>query len=68
MRGVRRTGTPACTRTDTVIAAVAEACGFADQSHLTLTMRRHLGLTPGALRTDRAEAATSGDDGLPFDA
>ncbi|MER6458117.1 AraC family transcriptional regulator [Streptomyces sp900105245] len=53
---------------DTVSAAVAETCGFAGQSHLTRTMRRHLGLTPGALRPDRAEAATSGDDGLPFDA
>jgi AraC family transcriptional regulator len=39
--------------TDTAIADIADACGFADQSHLTRTMRRHLGLTPSALRTDR---------------
>ncbi|MBB1256083.1 AraC family transcriptional regulator [Streptomyces alkaliterrae] len=37
--------------TDDPIARIADACGFADQSHLTRTMRRHLGLTPRALRT-----------------
>nr|WP_229914696.1 AraC family transcriptional regulator [Streptomyces chartreusis] len=41
---------------------MADACGFADQSHLTRTMRRHLGLTPSALRTDRTQAATTGND------
>nr|WP_241265988.1 AraC family transcriptional regulator [Streptomyces boncukensis] len=39
--------------TDTAIARIADACGFADQSHLTRTMRRHLGVTPSALRTGR---------------
>ncbi|WP_254711714.1 helix-turn-helix domain-containing protein [Streptomyces sp. TRM64462] len=35
---------------DAPIAHIADACGFADQSHLTRTMRRHLGVTPSALR------------------
>ncbi|MFF8359944.1 helix-turn-helix domain-containing protein [Streptomyces chartreusis] len=48
--------------TDTAIADIAGTCGFADQSHLTRTMRRHLGLTPSALRTDRTQAATTGND------
>lgn len=39
--------------TNATIAHIADACGFADQSHLTRTMRRHLGLTPSALRTGR---------------
>ncbi|CAM5336730.1 helix-turn-helix transcriptional regulator [Streptomyces chartreusis] len=43
----------------TAVADIADACGFADQSHLTRTMRRHLGLTPSALRTDRTRAATT---------
>ncbi|WP_234330520.1 helix-turn-helix domain-containing protein [Streptomyces acidiscabies] len=32
------------------IADIALACGFTDQSHLTRTMRRQLGVTPHALR------------------
>ncbi|WP_344101716.1 AraC family transcriptional regulator [Nocardiopsis rhodophaea] len=36
------------------IAHIAEATGFADQSHLTRTMRRHLGITPSALRAARS--------------
>ena len=32
------------------LAAVALACGFSSQSHLTAVMRREDGLTPGALR------------------
>jgi AraC family transcriptional regulator len=32
------------------LACVARACGFADQSHLTQTFKRHLGLTPHAYR------------------
>ncbi len=33
------------------VAAVAHSCGFADQSHLTRTVRRLTGVTPGALHT-----------------
>ncbi|WP_198659288.1 helix-turn-helix domain-containing protein [Nocardiopsis sp. FIRDI 009] len=40
--------------TDTPIARIAQDCGFADQSHLTRTMRRHLGVTPRALRAASA--------------
>ncbi|MEV7024814.1 AraC family transcriptional regulator [Kitasatospora sp. NPDC093558] len=39
--------------TDTPIAAIAQLCGFADQSHLTRTMRLHTGITPSALRASR---------------
>lgn len=39
--------------TDTGIAEIADTCGFADQSHLTRTMRRQLGVTPSALRGGR---------------
>ncbi|MGJ5893500.1 helix-turn-helix domain-containing protein [Streptomyces niveiscabiei] len=35
------------------IAEIALACGFTDQSHLTRTMRRQLGVTPRALRAER---------------
>ena len=38
------------TRTGLPIAEVAVACGFADQSHLTRQVVRHLGRTPSALR------------------
>ncbi|MCW9707719.1 helix-turn-helix domain-containing protein [Fodinibius salsisoli] len=36
--------------TDHSISAVALNTGFADQSHLTRTMRKHTGLTPGEIR------------------
>jgi len=36
------------------IAAIALACGFASQSHMTDLMRRRLGVTPGVLRRDKA--------------
>lgn len=36
--------------TDRPIADIAVAAGFADQSHLTRTMRRHSGTTPRTLR------------------
>lgn len=39
--------------TDDSIADIALACGFADQSHLTRSLRRALGLTPRALRVER---------------
>jgi AraC family transcriptional regulator len=32
------------------IAAIAEACGFSSQSHLTLLVRRRLGVTPSLVR------------------
>ena len=32
------------------VKAVASACGFADQAHLTRAMQQRLGVTPGALR------------------
>jgi AraC-like DNA-binding protein len=37
-------------------AEVADACGFADQSHLTRTFRRATGDTPGAWRRERTIA------------
>lgn len=36
--------------TETPLAQVALACGFADQSHLNLVFQRHLGCTPRAYR------------------
>ncbi|MBB6173364.1 AraC family transcriptional regulator [Nocardiopsis mwathae] len=39
--------------TDAPIAHIADATGFADQSHLTRMMRRRLGVTPSALRAAR---------------
>ncbi len=39
--------------TDTPIAEIAQLCGFADQSHLTRTMRLRTGLTPAGLRAGR---------------
>ncbi|MGB3542547.1 helix-turn-helix transcriptional regulator [Rubrivirga sp.] len=38
------------TETEDTIATVAYQTGFSDQSHLTRTMRRRLGITPGELR------------------
>jgi AraC family transcriptional regulator len=35
------------------VAEVAHSCGFADQSHLTRTVRRLTGVTPGALHASR---------------
>lgn len=32
------------------VKAIASACGFADQAHLTRVMQQKLGVTPGALR------------------
>lgn len=45
--------------TDMQIAQVALETGFADQSHLTKALRRHLGHTPNRLRRDRTEPATT---------
>ena len=41
-------------RTNQPLAAVAQAAGFADQSHLTSIFRRETGLTPGRFRTASA--------------
>ena len=40
------------TATDTPLAEVALAVGFADQSHFTRTFRRHTGRTPSRYRRD----------------
>lgn len=37
------------------LAAIAEAAGFADQSHFTRVFRRRMGLTPGAYRAQLLE-------------
>jgi len=34
------------------LSEIAVQCGFADQSHLTKTVRRVLGVTPGNLRAN----------------
>ena len=38
---------------DVPLAHIALECGFANQSHLSLVFKRHLGLTPRAYRQDR---------------
>ena len=43
------------TRTTLPIAEVATRTGFADQSHLTRVLGRHLGRTPGAVRAARRD-------------
>ena len=42
------------------LARLAADLGFADQAHLTRTMREHTGYTPGALRQTASAAARSG--------
>ena len=37
-------------QTDLPLAEITYACGFASQSHMTDTFKRHLGITPGRLR------------------
>jgi AraC family transcriptional regulator len=50
------------------LANVAVEAGFADQSHLTLVFRRHLGLTPRAFRQEgRGEHGDGGGGGDPDD-
>ena len=39
--------------TDTPLAAVAEACGFADQSHMNRVFAKRVGATPGEVRRRR---------------
>ena len=39
------------------LVEVANACGFANQQHLTNTMRRHLGVTPNRYRTQRGSGS-----------
>ncbi|MFM2044354.1 MAG: hypothetical protein RLY86_2930 [Pseudomonadota bacterium] len=43
---------------DDGLAEIAVACGFASQSHMTTTMRRLQGVTPGRLRQMHGRAAT----------
>jgi AraC family transcriptional regulator len=40
-------------RSETALAAIALAAGFADQSHFTRSFRRYTGFTPGAYRRGR---------------
>jgi len=40
-------------RSETALAAIALAAGFADQSHFTRVFRRYTGFTPGAYRRGR---------------
>ena len=47
------------------IAAIAAACGFSSQSHMTDLMRRRLGVTPSALR--RGSSASGGTAIHPFE-
>ena len=50
--------------TDLPLVEVALATGFCDQSHLTRTLRRQLGVTPGELRRrSRFAAASPVEDG-----
>jgi len=51
------------------LASVAAATGFADQAHLTRTLRQALGTTPGALRSAAATsiASTEPPGRLPAD-
>ncbi len=46
------------------LARVAADLGFADQAHLTRTVRAHTGHTPGALRRKLAPGAVAGRDPL----
>jgi AraC family transcriptional regulator len=47
-------------RSDTPLATVAAQLGFADQAHLTRTIREHFGTTPGRLRRDRHRCGAIG--------
>ena len=42
------------------ISAIAVACGFSSQSHMTELMRRRLGVTPAQMRRGTAPARPSG--------
>jgi AraC family transcriptional regulator len=46
----------------TPIAAIAAACGFSSQSHMTELLRRRLGITPSAVR----RGLTSTGDAAPI--
>ena len=46
---------------DEPVAAVALACGFADQSAFARAFRKHVGLTPGAYRRTTAMRAQKGE-------
>lgn len=42
---------------DLSISGVAAHCGFSDQAHLTRSLRKRIGHTPGALRTFKTKSA-----------
>ena len=50
------------------IAAIAAACGFSSQSHMTELMRRRVGLTPSQVRRGLKSASQSGGTHIhPFE-
>lgn len=49
-RRVERAKSLLCRRGEGSIAQIAEACGFADQSHMTMVFRKVTGTTPAAYR------------------
>lgn len=51
----------------TPIAAIAAACGFASQSHMTELMRRRLGVTPNLIRRGLTAADRAGTPLHPFE-
>jgi AraC-like DNA-binding protein len=52
-------------RTDTPLAAIAYSCGFADQAHMTRSVRRITALSPQALRALWRGHLRSVDPGCP---
>jgi len=49
------------------IAAIAAACGFSSQSHMTELMRRRMGLTPSQVRRGQTSARRGGTCIHPFE-
>jgi len=51
----------------TPIAAIASACGFSSQSHMTELMRRRLGVTPSVIRRGNEAGRAGGTPVHPFE-